>query len=129
MADTAFEKLLPVMEPIMKSKRECMFVLFLDGRRRLIGEPYCLSIGIMDAALVHPRELFKEAILRSAGSVLIAHNHPSGILDPSVEDYQLTRRLIEAGEILGIELVDHLIMGFDNCVSLRASGVRWKRSR
>lgn len=102
-------------------KKEHFRALYLDSRRRLIvGET--VSIGTLTASLVHPREVFQPAIERSACSVLVAHNHPSGDPEPSAEDLALTRRLRQAGDILGIELTDHLIVGRDRFVSLKQLG-------
>jgi DNA repair protein RadC len=70
-----------------------------------------VSVGSLNASIVHPRELFKEAVRLSAASVVVVHNHPSGDPTPSGADLQLTRRLVRAGEVLGIELVDHVVIG------------------
>lgn len=78
-----------------------------------------ISIGSLNSSLVHPRELFKAAIKRSANSLILAHNHPSGIPDPSREDLEVTRRLLEAGKLLGIEVVDHVLIGAHRYVSLK----------
>ena len=72
-----------------------------------------LSRGTLDATLVHPREVFKVAFLANAAAILIAHNHPSGDPEPSGDDLSITRRLSEAGKLLGVELLDHLIIGHD----------------
>ncbi|MEI6152773.1 MAG: JAB domain-containing protein, partial [Deltaproteobacteria bacterium] len=77
----------------------------------IMGKIINISVGTLNASLVHPREAFKEAIKRSASSVIIAHNHPSGDPEPSEEDLKITRRLIDAGKIIGIEVLDHIIIG------------------
>lgn len=82
-----------------------------------------ISIGTLNASLVHPRELFKTAVRRSSAALILAHNHPSGDPKPSTEDIQLTRRLQQAGEIMGIEILDHLIIGGDQFVSLKEKGL------
>lgn len=90
--------------------REQFVALYLNTKK----EPHAIhtvSIGTVSASLVHPREVFKAAILSNASSVIVAHNHPSGGTDPSQEDRELTKRLIEAGNILGIEILDHIILG------------------
>jgi len=109
--------------------REHCVVVLLDARHTVIGLN-TVSIGTVSASLVHPREVFKPAILANASAVILAHNHPSGELEPSEHDVDLTRRLIEAGKLLGIELLDHLILCDGAHLSLRASGkVAWGRTR
>ena len=109
--------------------REHCEVVLLDARHTVIGLN-TVSIGTVSASLVHPREVFKPAILANASAVILAHNHPSGELEPSEHDVDLTRRLIEAGKLLGIELLDHLILCDGAHLSLRASGkVAWGRTR
>ena len=109
-------------------REHCVAVL-LDARNKVIGLN-TVSIGTVSASLVHPREVFKPAILANASAVILAHNHPSGELEPSEHDVDLTRRLIEAGKLLGIELLDHLILCDGAHLSLRASGkVSWGRTR
>jgi DNA repair protein RadC len=109
--------------------REHCVVVLLDARHKVIGLN-TVSIGTVSASLVHPREVFKPAILANASAIILAHNHPSGKLEPSEHDVELTRRLIEAGKLLGIELMDHLILCEGAHLSLRASGkVLWGRTR
>ena len=81
-----------------------------------------VSVGDLSSSIVHPREVFKDAVLASAASLIIAHNHPSGDPTPSAEDIAVTRRLMDAGEILGIELLDHIIIGDGVFVSLKERG-------
>ncbi len=102
-------------------RKEHFRCLYLDARRRLLSSE-TISIGTLTASLVHPREVFQPAVARSAASVLVAHNHPSGDPEPSAEDLALTRRLRQAGDILGIELVDHLVVGRGAYVSLKELG-------
>jgi DNA repair protein RadC len=90
---------------------EQFWVLLLDTRYRLIRPPRSLTTGILDASLIHPREVFKEAVRTSSAAVVLAHNHPSGDADPSAEDIQITRRLIDAGRIVEIDVLDHIILG------------------
>jgi DNA repair protein RadC len=112
-----------VLRPLLLDKqKEHVVALLLDNRHRLIRTSP-IAIGSLSASLVHPRELFKEAIAASAAAVIVAHNHPSGDPAPSAHDVELTRRLAEAGALLGIEVVDHLIVGADGVVSLREAGV------
>ncbi len=112
-----------LLRPLLIEKQKEHFVaLLLDNRHRLIRMSP-IAIGSLSATLVHPRELFKEAIAASAAAVIVAHNHPSGAPDPSDHDVTLTRRLVEAGALLGIEVLDHLIIGADGTVSLRVLGL------
>ncbi|MBX6350261.1 MAG: DNA repair protein RadC [Clostridia bacterium] len=101
--------------------REHFVVLWLDTKHRVLGHE-TVSIGGLDAAPAHPREVFKGAIVRSAAAVVLAHNHPSGDPTPSADDVRLTRRLVDAGRILGIEVLDHIILGTDRFESLRRRG-------
>jgi DNA repair protein RadC len=89
---------------------EVFVVLCLDTKHKLIAY-HELSRGTLDSTLVHPRELFKAAMLANAASVVIGHNHPSGDANPSPDDIALTRRLVQSGELLGITVLDHLILG------------------
>ena len=97
--------------------KEIFIILYLDARNHLIKEE--VSIGTLNASLVHPREVFKEAIKASAAEIIIAHNHPSGDPQASPEDVALTRRLVEAAKIIGIELLDHIIVTRDKFSSLK----------
>ncbi len=101
-------------------KKEHFLVLLLDTRNRLIRVSP-VSVGSLDSSIVHPREAFKEAISVSASSVIFAHNHPSGDPEPSEDDIELTRRLVEAGRLLGILVLDHVIVGDGAFLSLKAS--------
>ena len=95
--------------------------LLLNTRRRVKGH-YLVSIGIMDAILVHPREVFRLAIMTAAAAVVLTHNHPSGEATPSEADIKVTRDLIRAGQLLKIEVLDHVILGNPNHASLRELG-------
>ena len=97
---------------------ETFWVLLLDGRHRLTMLRR-VSMGTLTASLVHPREVFREAIRSGAAALAVGHNHPSGDAEPSVEDWAVTQRLHEAGTLLGIPLVDHLVVGGRSWVSLR----------
>lgn len=108
-------------EKIGKEKKEHFVVLCLDTRNNLIIED--VSIGTLNASLVHPREVFKKAILNSSSYVILAHNHPSGDSSPSQEDIATTRRLVEAGKILGISVTDHIIIANNSFVSLKEIGI------
>jgi len=103
-------------------KREHFLVISLDTRSRLIKVSE-LSVGSLDSSIVHPREVFKEAISASAASVIFAHNHPSGDTTPSEEDIKLTKRLADAGELMGIEVLDHVIVCDRSYLSLKREGL------
>jgi len=98
-------------------EQECFICLSLNGANELIS---CrlITIGILNRTLVHPREVFSFAIHEKAASIIVAHNHPSGHLEPSQEDLDITRRLKSAGEIVGIPVFDHLIFGMEGHYSL-----------
>ena len=101
--------------------REQFVCCHLDCKNRLISREV-VSIGHLTAALVHPREVFKAAILSNAASVAFIHNHPSGDPEPSREDLELTRRLVKAGEILGIAVLDHVVVAKRGHVSIAERG-------
>ncbi len=110
-----------LMEEMRHYREEQFVCLFLNTKNHVIGRQ-TLSIGSLNASIVHPREVFKAAIRRSSASILCAHNHPSGDPAPSAEDLQLTKRLAEAGQLLGIELLDHLVIGDSSFISLKEMG-------
>jgi len=101
--------IIEAMKSFALSDREVFMGLYLNSRNQVIAH-HVISIGSTSAALVHPREVFKLAIMKNACSVIVAHNHPSGGLDPSDADIKMTQRLTSAGKILGIELRDHIII-------------------
>ena len=101
--------------------RENFVVVLLNTKNEVIETPL-VSVGTLSASLVHPREVFKPAVRASAASVILAHNHPSGKVEPSREDREVTRRLSGAAEILGIEVLDHIIVG-DGFYSLKEHGM------
>ncbi|MEJ2500766.1 MAG: DNA repair protein RadC [Campylobacterales bacterium] len=103
-------------------KQEYFVALTLDGASHLI-EKRVISIGTLNQSLVHPREVFADAVTDRAAGVIVAHNHPGGQLAPSREDITVTRRLKEAGALLGIELLDHVILTKEGFLSLREEGV------
>jgi DNA repair protein RadC len=110
-----------LMEEMRHLREEHFVCLFLNTKNQVIGRQ-TLSIGSLNASVVHPREVYRAAIRRSSASILCAHNHPSGDPTPSSEDIQLTRRLAEAGELIGIELLDHLVIGDNRFISLKETG-------
>lgn len=101
--------------------REVLLVLCLNMKNKIIAVHRC-HVGSINASIVHPREIFKSAILNNAASIVMAHNHPSFDPTPSNEDIQVTKRIVEAGSILGIELLDHMIVGNEEGVSLKQKG-------
>jgi DNA repair protein RadC len=103
-------------------KKEHFLTLLLDTRGQLIRVAE-VSVGSLDSSIVHPREVFKEAISASAASVIFVHNHPSGDTEPSKDDIGLTKRLVEAGGIMGIDVLDHVIVSDQSYLSLKARGL------
>ncbi len=103
-------------------KKEYFLTLLLDTRNQLIKVAE-ISVGSLDSSIVHPREVFKEAISASAAAVIFAHNHPSGDAEASPDDIKLTKRLAEAGELVGIEVLDHIIIGGKKFLSLKRKGL------
>ena len=111
-----------VKNQLKGKKKEHFLVLSLDTRNHLINTQ-TISIGSLDSSIVHPREVFKEAISSTAASVIFAHNHPSGDPTPSEDDIKLTKRLVEAGEILGIEVLDHIIICDKDYISMKSKNL------
>ena len=101
--------------------REHVLVVLLDARKGVVGIE-TVSVGSLTASIVHPREVFKPAVIASSAGVVIGHNHPSGDPEPSPEDLAVTKRLVSAGELLGIEVHDHVIFTECRFVSLRERG-------
>lgn len=102
--------------------REQLLVCCLDTKNQPLTVNV-VSIGSLNSSIVHPREVFKAAILSNAASIILFHNHPSGDPTPSNEDINITNRLKECGKIIGIEVVDHIIIGNDNYCSLKEKGI------
>ena len=111
------EKAAEQLSDIRDKKQEYFVCLTLDGANRLIAKRI-ITIGTLTSSLVHPREVFAEAISDRAASIIVAHNHPSGTLTPSSADSEVTQRLEEAGVVLGIKLVDHLIVSSSGHLSI-----------
>ncbi len=101
--------------------REHFRAVLLDTKNRILGVR-TISIGSLNSSVVHAREVFKAAVFESAQAIVLIHNHPSGLPEPSSEDVAVTRRLADAGRILGIEVIDHVIVGAQGFVSLRELG-------
>ncbi|RMG66634.1 MAG: JAB domain-containing protein [Calditrichaeota bacterium] len=110
-------------EPLLAHlKKEVFMILVLNSANVLMRE-IKISEGILNSSLVHPREVFKQAILESAASIILMHNHPSGEVQPSQEDKAITRRLVESGRLLDIPVLDHLIIGQGRFFSFRDAGL------
>ncbi|WP_429651240.1 RadC family protein [Aeribacillus pallidus] len=110
-----------VMEELRFLSQEHFVCLYLNTKNQVMHKQ-TVFIGSLNASIVHPREVFKEALRRSAASLICVHNHPSGDPTPSREDIEVTRRLVECGRMLGIEVLDHLIIGEKKYVSLKEKG-------
>ena len=104
---------------LRREQREHFLVLLLNARHEVISRE-TVSIGSLNASIVHPREVFKPAIMQSAASIVVCHNHPSGDAEPSEEDLAITKRLVQAGELLGIQVLDHVIIASRGVVSFRS---------
>lgn len=101
---------------------ENLWLITLDTKNNITGI-FTVSTGSLNSSIVHPREIFKRAVLQNAASIIICHNHPSGDPAPSQEDINITKRIYDAGKILGIELLDHIIIGDNKYTSLKEKGV------
>jgi DNA repair protein RadC len=112
-----------LMHQMLHLEQEHFMVVMLDTRNRLIGEPVELYHGSLNSSLIRIGEVFRPAIRANAAAILIAHNHPSGSPDPSPEDVAITRAVVEAGRLLDVECLDHLIMGRGSFVSLKSKGL------
>ncbi len=102
-------------------KKEHLMLFCLDSRSRLVAEPQTISIGTLDASLIHPREIFIAAIKNYASRVILVHNHPSGSSQPSDQDLEVTKQVYQAGKVVGIQLVDHLVIGLNEYISIGES--------
>lgn len=110
-----------VKEELEKEKKELFIVILLDAKSCLICRQV-VAVGTLTQSLVHPREVFYPAIRHTAASLILMHNHPSGDPTPSTQDYEITKKLIEVGKVMGIPVNDHLIVGEGKYVSLRQEG-------
>ncbi|MBO0601322.1 DNA repair protein RadC [Sporosarcina sp. E16_3] len=110
-----------LMTDMASLNQEHFVVLFLNVKNEVLHKQ-TIFIGSLNSSIVHPREIFREAVKRSAASIIVSHNHPSGNPSPSPEDIEVTKRLIEAGSIMGIEVLDHVIIGDHQFLSLKEKG-------
>ncbi len=120
--ETAIDLARLYFEERCNNDRENFLIMCLDAKNKITALNLN-STGTLNSTIVHPREVFKAAILANTAAIILAHNHPSGDPNPSREDIDLTNRLAEAGKILGIEILDHIIIGDGNSVSLKAKGL------
>ncbi|MGL6145019.1 MAG: RadC family protein, partial [Macrococcoides caseolyticum] len=111
-----------LMERLRYMTQEHFIVLSLNTKNIVMHES-TIFIGSLNASIVHPREVFKEAVKRSAAAIIVVHNHPSGDPEPSYEDIEATKRLIKCGEIFGIDVLDHIIIGDGYYVSIKEKGI------
>lgn len=111
-----------LMRDMMHEKRELFMSIHLNTKMQ-IESKHLISIGCLDTAPVHPREVFRPAVRSGAAAVIVAHNHPSGDPEPSAEDIAVTERLLKASKIMGIRMLDHIIIGSGRYVSLREEGI------
>lgn len=109
------------VDELHDKKKEYFYALYLDTKNQVIDEEL-VSIGILNASLIHPREVFVTAIKAHCESLIIIHNHPSGDCEPSDNDKDVTKLLVNAGEILGIKVLDHVIVGNNNYISMKEKG-------
>jgi DNA repair protein RadC len=121
------QDVLRICEPQASYGQEAFTVICLNTRNRVIAGGI-ISIGIADSTLVHPREVFRKALLSNACAIVCLHNHPSGDATPSAEDVKLTRQLVQSGQVLGVKVLDHVILGKNNdntvkILSMRECGV------
>ncbi len=105
------EEAAALFDGMYDDRREAFMAVYLDTRHRPLAKPYVISVGSISASLVHPREVFRPAVEVGAAAMILAHNHPSGSPRPSGDDLELTARLDKAGDMMGIAVLDHLILG------------------
>lgn len=110
------------MEEMRYFRQEHFKVVYLDTKNNIMGNRD-ITIGTINSTIVHPREVFTDAVKSSSTSIIVLHNHPSGDPSPSIEDIEVTKRLLEAGKILGIYLLDHIVIGDGEYISLKEKGL------
>ena len=120
--DSAYSLIKKIFPELEDASEENLIMLSLNTKNVIVGAHH-LSKGSLSASVVHPREVFKAALLNNASSFIIAHNHPSGVPDPSPQDIELTRTIAAAGDMMGIALLDHIIIGEGRFVSLNQEGL------
>jgi DNA repair protein RadC len=110
------------VDELQNKTKEYFYALFLDTKNRILKEEL-ISVGTLNESLIHPREVFNYAVKASCNAVILVHNHPSGDCVPSENDKVVTKELVEAGKIMGINVLDHVIIGKDGFISLKESGL------
>jgi len=110
------------LKDLHNHKKEHFVIFYLDARNQEIKREI-ISVGSLNANLVHPREVFEPAVRNLAAQIILAHNHPSGNPEPSEDDLEITKRLVESGRILGIEIIDHIIIAKTGFISLKEKGL------
>jgi len=108
----------PLLGNIKNAEQECFVVICLDGNN-VVTSLHIVTVGLVNQSMVHPRETFKWAIRNNAVSIILAHNHPSGSLEPSESDLQATKRICEVGKLVGIPVLDHILVGPEGWISIR----------
>lgn len=116
------EDVLKITEELRDKRQEYFITLTLDGASNLI-QKRTVFIGTLNFSIVHPREIFADAITDRAAGIIFVHNHPSGELKPSAQDIDITKRLVEVGKIVGIEVIDHVVISKNGYYSLQAAGM------
>lgn len=119
---TSSTDVLPLVSDIINKKQEYFVCISLNGAGEVVGNRI-ITVGLVNHSLVHPREVFADAITDRAASVILVHNHPSGTLEPSKQDILMTKQLVEAGAILGIKVLDHLIVSKKGHLSMKEKGL------
>ncbi len=114
-------KAITTLTNVQEEAQEVFGILILNTKNKIVAA-HEISRGTLNSSIVHPREVFKPAVLHNAAGIICFHNHPSGDTEPSKEDIKITERLVEAGEIMGIMIVDHIIIGDDEYTSLKDIG-------
>lgn len=107
---------------IQNLEKEVFVVIYLDTKNKIISDEI-VSVGILNASIVHPREVFQNAIRNNCNSIILSHNHPSGDIEPSNEDEEVTKNLVDCGKLLGITILDHIIVGHENYFSFKDSNL------
>lgn len=110
------------LRDIRQNKKEHFIVFYLDTHNREIKRE-TISVGTLNSNLIHPREVFESAIKNNVAQIIVAHNHPSGIVEPSEDDIEITKRLVDAGKLLGIEVLDHVIVGNNGYFSFKDKNI------
>ena len=119
---TSSTDVLPLVSDIINKKQEYFVCISLNGAGEVVGNRI-ITVGLVNHSLVHPREVFADVITDRAASVILVHNHPSGTLEPSKQDILMTKQLVEAGAILGIKVLDHLIVSKKGHLSMKEKGL------